>query len=138
VSSPQPPDKESWHPLRMGDVTEFIGPYLRRRTPGGYVYAFQTDERHANINGVLHGGMLVTFADQALGSTVYEATSKRKCVTASLNVQFINAVKPGEFVECDAEVIRVTRSLVFIRGMLRVGDRVVLSAEGVWKILGAP
>ncbi|HYF08291.1 MAG TPA: PaaI family thioesterase [Acetobacteraceae bacterium] len=138
MSSSQTLDKESWHPLRMGDVTEFIGPYLRRRTPKGYVYAFQTDERHANINGVLHGGMLVTFADQALGSTVYEATGKRKCVTASLNVQFVNAVKPGEFVECDAEVIRVTRSLVFIRGMLRVGDRVVLAADGVWKILGAP
>lgn len=130
-------DKEAWHPLRMGDVTEFIGPYVRRRTAKGYVYGFQTDDRHANINGIIHGGMLVTFADQALGSTVYESLGKRRGVTAQLNCMFVGAVKPGEFLECDAEVIRITRSLVFIRGIVRVGDRQVLAADGVWKILGA-
>jgi len=131
-------DKESWHPLRMGDVTEFIGPYVRRKTANGYVYGFQTDDRHANINGVIHGGMLVTFVDQALGSTVYESLGKRRGATAQLNTMFIGAVKPGEFLECDAEVIRITRSLVFIRGILRVDDRKVLAADGVWKILGTP
>jgi uncharacterized protein (TIGR00369 family) len=131
------PDREVWHPLRMGDVTEFIGPYVRRKTDKGYVYGFQTDDRHANINGVIHGGMLVTFVDQALGSTVYESLGKRRGATAQLNTMFIGPVKPGEFLECDAEVIRITRSLVFIRGVLRVGDRKVLAADGVWKILGA-
>lgn len=129
---------ESWQPLRMGDVTEFIGPYVTRKTERGRAYGFQTDDRHANINGVIHGGMLVTFIDQALGSTVYEALGKRRGATAQLNCMFIGAVKPGEFLECDAEVIRITRSLVFIRGILRVGDRQVLAADGVWKILGAP
>ena len=131
-------DKTAWHPLRMGDVTEFIGPYVRRKTDKGYVYGFQTDDRHANINGVIHGGMLVTFMDQALGSTVYEALGKRRGVTAQLNTMFMGAVKPGEFLECDAEVMRITRSLVFIRGVLRVDDRKVLAADGVWKILGTP
>ena len=130
-------DAEAWRPLRMGDVTEFIGPYVRRKAATGHVYGFQTDDRHANINGVIHGGMLVTFADQALGSTVYEALGKRRATTAQLNCMFVGAVKPGEFLECDAEVIRITRSLVFIRGIVRVGDRHVLAADGVWKILGA-
>lgn len=131
-------DGGSWQPLRMGDVTEFIGPYVRRKTAKGYVYGFQTDDRHANVNGVIHGGMLATFIDQALGSTVYEALGKRRGATAQLNCMFIGAVRPGEFLECDADVIRITRSLVFIRGILRVGDRQVLAADGVWKILGAP
>lgn len=130
-------EAEGWRPLRMGDVTEFIGPYVQRRTPKGYVYGFQTDDRHANVNGVIHGGMLVTFVDQALGSTVYEALGRRRGATAQLNTMFVGAVKPGEFLECDAEVVRITRSLVFIRGILRVGDRTVLAADGVWKILGA-
>ncbi len=34
-----------------------------------------------------------------------------------------------------AEIVRKTRSLVFIRGQLTVGARVVLAADGIWKIL---
>lgn len=130
--------REGWQPLLMGEFSEFVGPFLWRRSGKGNLYAFQADARHANINGVVHGGMLVTFADQAFGSTVYEAVGKRKCATAQLNTHFIGAVKPGDFLECDAEVVRITRSLVFMRGMLRIGDRPVLAADGVWKILGTP
>jgi len=35
-------------------------------------------------------------------------------------------------------VIRKTQTLVFLRGMLVVGDRIVASANGVWKILDRP
>jgi hypothetical protein len=33
-------------------------------------------------------------------------------------------------------VVRRTSALVFMRGTLRVGARVVANAQGVWKILG--
>lgn len=138
MNDEQAPVPDGWKPMRLRDFSEFIGPFLYRREGEGYRYAFEAGQRHANVNGVLHGGMLVTFADQALGSTVYEAVGRRKCATAQLNTHFLGPVKPGDFVECEAEVVRVTRSLVFMRGMLRVGDRRVLSADGVWKILGTP
>ena len=41
----------------------------------------------------------------------------------------------GEFVEAHCEVMRVTRSLIFMRSTLMVGDRLVAMASGVWKIL---
>ena len=44
----------------------------------------------------------------------------------------------GDFIEIQPEVIRKTQTLVFLRGMLMVGDRVVSSANGVWKILDRP
>jgi hypothetical protein len=31
--------------------------------------------------------------------------------------------------------MRITRSIIFMRSMLKVGDRSVASASGVWKIL---
>ena len=44
----------------------------------------------------------------------------------------------GEFAEIEVEIVRATRSLVFLRGVMRVGDRVVATADGVWKILAWP
>ena len=42
---------------------------------------------------------------------------------------------PGEFVEARTEIVRRTRSVVFVRGRLGVGGRQVLAASGIWKVL---
>ena len=53
-----------------------------------------------------------------------------------LDVHFVDAVQIGEFVEAKCRVVRRTRSLIFMSGEIMVGDRVVATANGVWKTLG--
>jgi len=79
----------------------------------------------------------MSFADDALGMTVWMAADRQPCTTVQLNTQFVAPVRAGEFVESRVEVLRRTRTLVFVRGTLAVGDRTVVHADGVWKILGA-
>jgi acyl-coenzyme A thioesterase PaaI-like protein len=45
-------------------------------------------------------------------------------------------VHVGEFVEARCTVVRRTRALVFMSAELIVGERVVATANGVWKTLG--
>ena len=52
-----------------------------------------------------------------------------------LNVHYVGAVQLGEFAYVRSELVKVTRSLVFLRGTMTVGDRIVATADGVWKIL---
>jgi acyl-coenzyme A thioesterase PaaI-like protein len=47
-------------------------------------------------------------------------------------------VRLGEFVEVRSEVVRATRSVVFLEAKMLVGDRVVATASGIWKIIGEP
>jgi acyl-coenzyme A thioesterase PaaI-like protein len=54
-----------------------------------------------------------------------------------LNVHFISGAKQGDFLIAEGEVMRVTRSIVFVRGRLTAGDRLIAHADGVWKRLGA-
>jgi len=68
--------------------------------------------------------------------TCWYANERRPQATVQLNVQFIDAVQIGEFVEARCRVVRRTRALVFMSGELVVGDRVVATATGVWKTLG--
>ena len=42
----------------------------------------------------------------------------------------------GEFIEAKCKVVRRTRSLVFMSAELVAGERIVATANGVWKALG--
>ena len=124
-----------WQPRLTNDFSHFVGPVLERLEDGKRLFAFQADRRHANDRGVVHGGMLVTFADQAFGELVLDSVGRKLCATIQLNTHFIAAVQIGDFVEGRAEMVRVTRSLVFVRGILSVGDRTVAAIDGIWKVL---
>lgn len=123
----------------QGPFTLQVGPiWVKRERHGadGSAYGLLAEERHTNSRGVMHGGMLMTLADHVLGWIVWDAVDRAACATVSLNNQFIAAVKPGDFIEMRAQIVRQTRSLIFIQGTAVVGDRPVLTSEGIWKVLG--
>jgi acyl-coenzyme A thioesterase PaaI-like protein len=114
-----------------------VGPIWQRPSGDGDRYAFLAESKHHNRRGVLQGGMLMTFADRAMGRTCRHANGQRAQATVQLDVHFIDAVRIGEFVEAYCSVLRKTRALVFMSAEFKVGDRVVATANGVWKTLGA-
>lgn len=135
ASIPDPAD-DGWLPLRGDGFATLIGPLWHRPSVDGAPrFALLTDPRHANFHGIVHGGMLMSFADTALGITVWELIGRQPCVTIQFSTQFLDAVHIGEFVEIDVEILRRSSSVVFARGMLRCGARQLVSVEGVWKIL---
>lgn len=134
---PFDPAAEGWERRGTGNYSHLVGPFWTRREAAGWVYGVMAEERHLNGAGIVHGGFLVTVADNALGLTVWEAAGRVPCVTVQLNTQFIAAVRAGEFLTARAEILRKAHSTVFVRGVLTVGDRTVAAADGVWKILGA-
>lgn len=118
-----------------GRFADAVGPlYVRDGEPARF--GFLAESRHGNVRETVHGGMLMTLADQVLGLTVMQAVGlETPVVTVSLHCDFVSAAKPGDWIEGEATVTRMTRSLVFVRGSLSHGGHVVLSAAGVWKKL---
>ena len=127
--------ESEWQPRITNDFPHFVGPILERLEEGRRIFAFTADARHVNDRGVVHGGMLVTFADQAFGELVLDSVGRRLCATVQLNTHFIAAVQVGDLVEARGEIVRGTRSLVFMRGLLTVGERTVAAIDGIWKVL---
>jgi acyl-coenzyme A thioesterase PaaI-like protein len=127
---------EGWIPLPTKAFGTHVGPFYHPPDGGTLVCGFVADERHGNKRGVVHGGMVATAFDTGLGNACWEAASRKPCATVQLGVQFVGALQLGEFATIRTEIIKTTRSMVFVRGVMTAGDgRIVATAEGVWKIL---
>ena len=109
--------------------------WVRGPVKGRTVGFIATAQQGNNTQGAVHGGALMTFADIALGFGAADALGGKNLVTAQLQLQFVSGGKVGEFISCEPEVIRASRHLIFVRGLLCADDRVVASAEGLWKVL---
>ena len=114
----------------------YVGPVFERGAKTARRFALRIDERHVNMRGVIHGGMLMTFADLALGQAVWDATGNAACVTLGMQTQFLKPARAGEIVEVLPELVRKTRSLVFMRGDFKVGEETIFTAASIWKLLG--
>ena len=130
------PAADGWEQISkhtaFGDL---VGPIWRREENGAPRFGFFVAPKHLNRAGNLHGGMLMTLADQAMAIAALVATGGKRHATIELNTQFVGGVKLGEFVVAHPEVVRVTRSVVFMRAKMFVGKRVVVTTNGIWKIL---
>ncbi|MFV0280713.1 MAG: PaaI family thioesterase [Rhodoblastus sp.] len=133
------PAAHGWKAMKGPGFSFHVGPIWARREGEGenaiWRYAFLAGEKHENRQGAVHGGMLMAFADHAIGHIAWEAAGRRKCVTLQLENQFLAAVHSGDFVECDTEIVRAARTVIFLRGVLKVKDRPVMAANGIWKVI---
>jgi acyl-coenzyme A thioesterase PaaI-like protein len=130
------PAAAGWEPYPDKGFIGLVGPFWMRQCGDSFRYAFLAQPKHENRRGVVQGGMLMTFADRSMGMTCWYANGRRPQATVQLDVHFIDAVQIGDFIESRCRVVRRTRALVFMSGELVVGDRVVATANGVWKTLG--
>lgn len=114
------------------------GPYYMNMNAaaGTMHWGFHAEPRHCNPSGFLHGGMLATFVDIIMGGAAF-MTVGAPVATITLNTEFLTAGKPGVWYEGVAEVVRKARTLCFVKGEVRCGDRLVLVASGTWAIIGA-
>ncbi len=130
------PASAGWEPYTDEGFIGLVGPLWRRPSADSYLYAFTAQPKHHNRRGVVQGGMLMTFADRSMGMTCWYANGQRRQATVQLDAHFVGPVQIGEFVEAKCRVVRRTRSLIFMSAELVVGDRVVVTANGVWKTPG--
>lgn len=129
------PPGTGWIPLADEGFLSHVGPVFAREDVEDHRCAFLAGARHANLLGVVQGGMMMTAGDRALGMAAWR-TAGRPCATIQFAMQFVSAGRIGEWIYVEPEIVRATSSVVFLRGILRAEERVVATADGVWRILG--
>ena len=100
--------------------------------------ALRIDERHTNITGRVHGGMAMGLASMGLARAAQGAARAARpgsrATLLNLNVELIDSAQVGDWLFTEAIVQRTTRTMVFVAGGLRSGERTVLTASAVYQI----
>ncbi|MEX0298251.1 MAG: PaaI family thioesterase [Kordiimonas sp.] len=127
---------QGYRQLDMDEPFELlVGPfYLNEQSDGTFKSAFIAEQKHTNAMGIVHGGLLMSFADFSLFSIARNKVDG-DCVTVGFNSEFVSSGKVGELIESSGEVVRATRSLLFVRGTIYSGDNTLMSFSGILKRL---
>ena len=97
------------------------------------VVATRIAAHHTNSLAIAHGGMLATLADTAFGVVLpYRLGLRVAPVTVSLNVDYVSAARPGDWVEAHVDLHKAGRRISNASCLLRVGERLVLRASGTF------
>lgn len=127
------------HIDRGSPFVGLLGPIFHKIEDGHHVIGIRIEQKHTNIKGIAHGGMLVTIADTALGiALALETENKRPMVTANLSTDFLDAARPGDWVEAQVEIQRIGARLAFASCHLVVDGKRILRASGVFAAITAP
>lgn len=118
-----------------GQFTQHNGPLFARWHQDHLQLGFRVNENQVNPGQTCHGGMLSTFADILLsGAAQYQTDIPRQFLpTISLQLDFISAAPLGEWVQGQADVLKVTKNLIFSQGLIECNGQIVARASGVFK-----
>lgn len=120
----------------VGPFLAQLGPLYLKKDGEGLILGLRIEERHNNIRGIAHGGMLVTLADTALGVALsLSCTPPQPMVTVSLSTDFLESARPGDWVEAHVDILRVGKRLAYANCYLIVGERRILRASGVFALM---
>lgn len=134
-----PPEiPEGFRPLNfdMGFVGQ-CGPLYGKWDETNLLLGFRVEMRHCNPGQVAHGGMMATFADMLLpmASRFQSKQDMGFMPTIQLTCDYLAPAKLGSWIEGRAEVVKITKNLLFSQGTATSDGAPCLRTNGIFRIM---
>jgi uncharacterized protein (TIGR00369 family) len=115
--------KELRERLRNTNTAKQFGFELAEASPGRAILHMRVDERHKQLHGVVHGGVLAALADTAGGLASYMSMPRgTRIATIEMKINYLEGVEAGT-VEADARVVRIGKHIAVVDCDVRDGNR---------------
>ena len=121
--------------FRSSPFLDRAGPFYSKDKGASLSIGLRVLEHHLNARGLVHGGVLLTMADIALGYAM--ATSENppvSAVTSQLSADFAGSAKLGDWIQSRVDIQKIGRTLAFANVYLLVGDVRIVRASGVFAV----
>ena len=121
-------------PSHLSKFTQHVGIELVDKAPGRSRWTLDLQPVHMNTHGVIHGGVLFTLADTAMGAALFGALQPGEiCATINVKINYFKPVFGGQVV-CLSEVVNQGKSVAHLDASLYVDDVLVARANGDFAI----
>lgn len=126
-----PPAPGDWTTEGLTGYGRHVGPLW---CDGQGALALQIEPRHTNITGRIHGGMAMGLVSMALAQAAQAARPGAALDLLSQQSELIDSAQIGAWVVVQTQVLRSTRTMVFVSARLLEGERVLLNASAVFQL----
>lgn len=129
------PDHPGWHSWRLKDDSRyngFLGELIVRREGEKARVRMFPQRVHTNLQDSIHGGATLGLIDVSLfaASRMMGIIEAGTAVTLDLSTQFIGTGSAGTPLDAEVELLRETRRLIFMRGLVVQGDNKIAAFAG--------
>ena len=120
---------------RKSPFMEPLGPIYQKTEGRALSLGVRVAERHTNARGLVHGGLIATLADLAMGYSMALVDEPPKSgVTASLTTDIYGAAAIGDWLEVRAQAKRVGGKLGFCACDVLAEDIPIAQGTAVFRV----
>jgi uncharacterized protein (TIGR00369 family) len=124
--------------FRKSPLTDPWEPIYSRRTADAVIIGLRLATPHTNSRGLIHGGLIATLADNAMGlSCGVKLGGATRLVTVGLAVDFVGIAEIGQWLAVESEVIKTGGTLCFAQCRITADDAVIARANGTFRMVKA-
>ena len=129
--------------FRKSAVTDPWEPLYSRRSEGLVELGVMLAPAHCNSRGFVHGGVIATLADNAMGLSLGAARSEQRIVdekpasalTISLSVDYAASAKVGQWLQITPRVVKAGRSMGFVDALVTADGSIVARASATFRVV---
>ncbi len=122
--------------FRTSPVLDLIGPLYCRGEGVDLVVGLRVGAKHCNARGTVHGGILATLADVALGYTIAFSSTPPASLATNLTLDFAGTAKIGDWLEAHVDVQKRGSRLSFANCYITVNGQRIARASAVFLVTG--
>lgn len=120
---------------RRSPATAAWEPIWARPAEQGLQLAVRIREVHCNSRGFLHGGVIATLADNAMGLSVGGMGPFTSAVTVNLNIDYVHGARLGQWLQVEPKVVKVGSKLAFVEGHVTADGQVIARCNATFHLV---
>ena len=121
---------------RKSPLTDPWEPLWRRFSGDTVVLALRAGSAHTNSRGFVHGGLISSLADNAMGlSCARKLGDGASLVTVNLTVDFLGSALTGQWLEFDTVFVKPGGTLCFTQAFVTADGQPCARANAVFRVV---
>ena len=114
---------------RRSPFSAHVGAEMEEMREGYARLSLVLQDHHTNPNGVMHGGVVTTLMDSAIGAALSalrgEEARRDPHATVEMNASFLSGARPGDRIVVEGRVLRLGKTIAFGEAEARRGDELI-------------
>jgi uncharacterized protein (TIGR00369 family) len=122
--------------FRKSPFTDPWEPLYSKKTEAAVIMGLRLAKPHTNARGLIHGGLIASLADNAMGYSCAQAMGwASSLVTISLAVDYVGTAEIGQWLAVESSVIKTGSTICFVQSLIKADDAVIARANGTFRVL---